>query len=50
VNQGLPAHPESKAMRDYLVGLAVMILILLATYLFARDVYHHWTDRLFFAR
>jgi hypothetical protein len=37
-------------MRDYLVGLAVMILILLATYLFAPDVYHHWTDRLFFAR
>ena len=38
-------------MRDYLVGLAVMIFILLfATYLFAPDVYHHWTDRLFFAR
>ena len=37
-------------MRDYLVGLAVMILILLfATYLFAPDVYHHWVDRLFIA-
>jgi hypothetical protein len=41
VNQGLPAHPESKAMRDYLVGLAVMIFVVLfATYLFAPDVYH----------
>jgi hypothetical protein len=41
VNQGLPAHPESKAMRDYLVGLAVMIFVVLfAMYLFAPDVYH----------
>jgi hypothetical protein len=50
VNQGLPAHPESKAMRDYLVGLAVMIFVVLfATYLFAPDVYHLWTERLFLA-
>jgi hypothetical protein len=37
-------------MRDYLVGLAVMLFVVVfATYLFAPDVYHHWVDRLFFS-
>jgi hypothetical protein len=50
VNQGLPAHPESKAMRDYLVGLAVMIFVVLSQ----RNFLHPtsitlWTERLFLA-
>jgi hypothetical protein len=37
-------------MRDYLVGLAVMIFVVLfAMYLFAPDVYHLWTERPFLA-